>query len=244
MSSSSHPALHAGRRSAGDLPEPCLARDLSDLARRLQADTSMESLLTSIVEAAVREVSGAEYAGISEIQGRRVTTRAASDPLVSRIDELQYAAGDGPCLTSLYDQVTVRSADLAAEDRWPGFAHAAADVGIRSMLAVQLYVEGDNLGALNMYAGALDAFTSDDETVALLLAAHAAVAIQGSRNEHNLRLALDHRDVIGQAKGILMERYKVDHLTAFRRLNTASQRNNRKLHDVAEHLAVTGEMPL
>jgi GAF domain-containing protein len=244
MSSRAEPSSSTAFSSAGDLPEPSLARDLSDLARHLQADTSMESLLASIVEAAIREVGGAEYAGISEILGRRVNTRAASHPLVSQIDELQYSSGDGPCLTSLREQVTARSADLAAEDRWPGFSHAAAAMGVRSMLAVQLYVEGGNLGALNMYAAAPGAFTSDDETVALLLAAHAAIAIQGSRNEHNLRLALDHRDVIGQAKGILMERYKVDHLTAFRLLNAASQRSNRKLYDVAEHLAVTGEMPL
>jgi GAF domain-containing protein len=243
MPSPALPPRQTARGSGGDLPDPGLARDLSDLARRMQADTSMESLLVSIVDAAVREVEGAEYAGISEILGRQVNTRAASDPLVSRIDALQYDAGEGPCLTSLREQVTVRSADLEVDDRWPGFASAAADIGVRSMLAVQLYVEGDNLGALNMYAGAPGAFTPDDETVALLLAAHAAVAIQGSRNEHNLQRALDHRDVIGQAKGILMERYKVDHLTAFHLLNIASQRTNRKLYDVAEDLAATGEVP-
>src|SRR3954468_24086305 len=98
MSSPTRSGLHTGRRSAGDIPDPSLARDLSDLARHLQADTSMESLLTSIVEAAVRGSWGGEYGGISEIRGRRVPTRAASDPLVSRIDELQYSSGDGPCL--------------------------------------------------------------------------------------------------------------------------------------------------
>src|SRR3954471_18642629 len=173
MQSSLESSLEHGRGSGGDLPDAGLARDLSDLARQMQADSSMEALLGSIVEAAVREVGGAEYASISEILGRRVNTRAASDPLVSRIDELQYDAGDGPCLTSLREQVTVRSADLKDEDRWPGFARAAADIGVRSMLAVQLYVEGDNLGALNMYAHEPEAFTPDDETVALLLAAHA-----------------------------------------------------------------------
>lgn len=230
------------RGSSGDLPEEGLARDLSDLARQMQAEASIESLFDSIVAAALREVEAAQYAGISLIEGRRVHTEAASDELVEKIDELQYRAGDGPCLTSLREHITVRSADLQTETRWPGFARDAAGEGIRSMLSFQLFVEGDNLGALNLYATVPDAFTDDDESVGLLLAAHAAIAMKASRNGINLRAALINRDVIGQAKGILMERLKIDQIEAFRLLSQASQRSNRKLIAIAEELTLTGDL--
>ena len=89
-------------------------------------------------------------------------------------------------------------------------------------------MESDNLGALNMYSTAPDAFTEDDETVGLLRAAHTGIAMQGSRTESNLCAAIVSRDVVGQAKGILMERYKMDHLAAFLLLAKASQHTNRR----------------
>ena len=190
----------------------------------------------------LREVDAAEYAGISVIQGRRVHTEAASDELVEKIDELQYRAADGPCLTSLREHITVRSADLETEPRWPGFAREAGGEGIRSMLSFQLFVAGDNLGALNLYATVPDAFTDDDESVGLLLAAHAAIAMKATRNDINLRAALVNRDIIGQAKGILMERLKVDQVEAFGLLSQASKRSNRKLIAIAEELTLTGDL--
>jgi GAF domain-containing protein len=228
--------------SSGDRPEPGLARDLSDLARQMQAEASNESLFDTIITAALWEVDAAEHAGISLIEGRQVRTEAASDELVEKIDELQYRAGDGPCLTSLREHITVRSADLETDARWPGFAREAAREGIRSMLSVQLFVEGDNLGALNLYASTPNAFTDDDESVGLLLAAHAAIAMKASSNKITLRAALVNRDIIGQAKGILMERFKIDQVEAFRLLTQASQRSNRKLFKIAEELALTGEL--
>jgi GAF domain-containing protein len=111
------------------------------------------------------------------------------------------------------------------------------------MLSVQLFVEDDNLGALNLYAESPGSFDESDENVAMLLAAHAAIAIKGGRVEGNLRSALDRRDVIGQAKGILMERYKIDDSQAFDLLVVASQQTHRKLRDIAEELARSGELP-
>jgi GAF domain-containing protein len=242
MVESDDSGVRFARGSSGDLPGEGLARDLSDLARQLQADSSMESLFDSIVGAVLQEVDAAEYGGISVIQGRRVHTEAASDELVETIDELQYRAGDGPCLTSLREHITVRSADLETEPRWPGFAREAAGEGIRSMLSFQLFVEGDNLGALNLYATVPDAFTDDDESVGLLLAAHAAIAMKATRNNINLRAALVNRDIIGQAKGILMERLKIDQVEAFRLLSQASKRSNRKLIAIAEELTLTGDL--
>lgn len=110
------------------------------------------------------------------------------------------------------------------------------------MLAVQLYVTGENLGALNLHSTQIDAFDDESEQVGLLFAAHAAVALAGAQDHENLNTALTARDVIGQAKGILMERYKIDSHDAFRLLTDASQATNIRLRDIADQLARTGEL--
>lgn len=238
----SAPDVRRAHGTSGQAPEPGLARDLSELAREMQAEPSLETLLQRIVEAAVAEIGPAEHAGISEIIGKQVHTRAGTGPLVRTIDNLQYRLEEGPCLSSLREEVTVRTDDLRDESRWPRFVVAAADAGVLAMLSVQLFVEGDNLGALNLYASRPHAFGDDDESTAMLLAAHAAIAMKGSQVETGLRIALATRDVIGQAKGILMERYKISATVAFDLLVTASQHAHRKLHEIAEELATTGEL--
>ena len=112
-----------------------------------------------------------------------------------------------------------------------------------SSLSLQLFVEGDNLGALNLYARQPHAFGEESEDVGLLLAAHAAVAVAGARAEEHLRRAVDSRDLIGQAKGILMERYKITADQAFQVLARVSQQTNRRLADVADELTQTGSVP-
>lgn len=231
-----------GPDSSGRRPDSGLARDLSDMAREMQAEPELSGVLKRIVTTALFEVDAADHGGISIIEGAQVHTEAASDELVTRIDDLQYRLGEGPCLTVLRDQQTARSAELARDPRWPRFGPEAAELGVRSMLSVQLFVEDDNLGALNLYSDRVDAFDDDDESVAMLLASHAAVAMKGNRLTGNLRTALVSRDLIGQAKGILMERYKIGAAQAFDLLVLASQRTHRKVRDVAEHLAATGEL--
>jgi transcriptional regulator with GAF, ATPase, and Fis domain len=228
--------------STGQSADPGLARDLSELARQMQAETSREALLDRIVRAAVAEVPGARYAGITLVTGKNVTTPAATDELVQRIDQVQYATGQGPCLDSAARHETVRSDDLRAEDRWPRFGRQAAELGVVSMLSFQLYVEAENFGALNVYASEAKAFGPDSESIGLLLASHAALAMAAARTETGLLAAMDHRDLIGQAKGILMERYKITGVQAFGLLVASSQHVNRKLRDVAGHLVTTGEL--
>ena len=111
------------------------------------------------------------------------------------------------------------------------------------MLSLQLYVEGDDLGALNLYARTPHAFTDESEQVGLLFAAHAAIAYAGVRKETQLAQALVSCDLIGQAKGILMERYKISGERAFLLLTRVSQNSNRKLHDVADELVGHGTIP-
>lgn len=200
----------------------------------------MKSLLQRIVESAVAEVEGATHAGITVVDHGCFATAAQTSELAASIDRIQYAAGDGPCLTSLREAITVRSDDLRTESRWPRFAAEAVRQGVTSMLAFQLFVGEDDLGALNLFAEQPHAFTEESEHIGLLLASHAAIAMQGARNQANFRIALDSRDVIGQAKGILMERYKIDAGHAFHMLIAASQHSHRKLRQIAEDLCATG----
>jgi GAF domain-containing protein len=167
---------------------------------------------------------------------------AATAELARAVDQAQYEMGEGPCLDALYEHRTVRLPDLAAEPRWPKFAARARQVGAASMLAIQLYVQGQDLGALNLHSIRPDAFGDESEQVGLLFAAHAAVAMAGAQNDAHLNTALSHRDLIGQAKGILMERYKINAQDAFQLLVVTSQTTNIKLHDVADYLTRTGQL--
>ena len=228
--------------SGGQDMQAGLARQLAELARELQAAPDLKALLQMTTDAAVTEIEGAEHACISLVEGSAVRSAAATDDLVRRVDARESDLNEGPCIASLRTEVTVRSDDFETETRWPRFVAAAMEDGIRSMLAVQLFVEGDNLGALDIYATRPHAFTDQDESIAMALAVHAAVAMKGSTVTSNLRIALQTRDLIGQAKGILMERYKINADDAFSLLVVASQRTHTKLRDLAESLAATGEL--
>jgi GAF domain-containing protein len=228
--------------SLGHSADPGLARQLSELARTMQAEPDAGALLERIVAAAIAEIPGAAHAGITFVTRGVISTPTQSSALVSRIDQLQEATGQGPCLSASNEHLTVRADDLRDEPRWPAFAHQAAELGVLSMLSIQLFVEGDSFGSLNLYAETADAFDEDAESIGLLLASHAAIAIAGARAEANLRIALTGRDIIGQAKGILMERYKLDGAQAFDLLVRASQHTGHKLRDIADHLAATGEV--
>lgn len=230
------------RGSEGQPIAEGLARDMSELARRFQAERDQHSLLERIAHAAVADIPGAKYAGLTLIDGNHLETEAATDPIVERIDRVQYEAGEGPCVQSTLEQKTVRSDDLRSETRWPLFASRAVELGIASMLSMQLSVEGDKMGALNLYATEPDAFDREDENIGMLLAAHAAVAMAAGRREAHLQVAVESRDIIGQAKGILMERHKINANEAFDLLVFASQTLHRKLRDVARDLAETGEI--
>jgi GAF domain-containing protein len=221
-----------------------LASQLSDLARELQQEDDVQAVLSGIVQAALDLVPGAAHASISLVTGRKkVNSEVASGDLPRRVDALQNSTGQGPCLDAAYqEQRFVHVPDLGREDRWPAFSQAAMELGARSMLSFQLFVEGDRLGALNLYGGGPNVFNSESEQIGLLVAAHAAVAFADSLKINQLGEALASRQLIGQAEGILMERYKITAEQAFLLLSRASSRSNTKLRDVAEHLASSGEV--
>lgn len=229
----------------GPAVETSLAGRLSDLARELQEEEDTDALLVDIVDAALALIPHVTSASISLVRGRRtVHSQAASGELPRIIDELQSALGEGPCIDAAYEERIVRVPDMQREVRWPRFAKAAADAGARSMLCFQLFVQGDNLGALNLYGEDADVFDEESEQAGLLVASHGAVAFSDAQEISQLNQALDTRDVIGQAKGILMERFKITSQQAFQVLTRASSETNTKLRDVADHLTGSGEIPV
>jgi GAF domain-containing protein len=221
-----------------------LAEDFGGLARGLEAQDDPDLMLAEIVAAAVAMVPGVDEGSVSVVTGRRnIGSHAPTGDLPAQVDALQEETQQGPCLDSAYEQLTVRVDDMASETRWPEFARRASEAGAASMLSLQLFVEGDNLGALNLYSRTPHAFDDESEQVGLLFASHAAVAFAGVRKEAQLAKALGSRDLIGQAKGILMERYKISPERAFLRLTRVSQDSNRKLHDIATELVRHGTVP-
>ncbi len=239
------PAHRRGQPSAqgdaGGVREDDLSQRLADLARDMQHQPDSADVMDLIVSAVVGMVPGAEEASISLAQrGRRVVSAAATGDLPRLFDDLQQETRQGPCMDAMYEHQTIRVDDLTTEQRWPELARRAGEIGVSSMLCVQLFVAGDDLGALNLLARRPGAFTDESERIGLLLASHAAVAVAQARKLDHLTTALASRDLIGQAKGVLMERYKITADQAFLVLVRASQDTNRKLHEIALHLTDTG----
>jgi GAF domain-containing protein len=223
-----------------------LSESLGRIARNLDHEETLEDTIHALVVAAVDAVPGAQAGGITEVRrhGQELDVQFATEQLVRDLDMAQYELGEGPCLDSAYRNRTVRVTDFVTETRWLAFAARACDLGAASALSVQLYVHGEDLGALNLYSRLPEAFDDESEQIALVFATHAAIALSGAKREQQLRVSIDTRDVIGQAKGILMERYKLTADQAFSALRQASSEHHIKLRDVAETVAGTGEIPL
>ncbi|WP_258062216.1 GAF and ANTAR domain-containing protein [Arthrobacter sp. B0490] len=220
-----------------------LATELAEVARSLQQEPDGDAILEGFVHAALELVPGADEGSVSVVLGRKnVGSRAPSSDLPRRIDALQMETGEGPCLEAAYEHRTIRVPDMGAEQRWPHFARRATEAGARGMLSIQLWVKGDDLGALNLYSYEADAFTDESEAVGLLVATHASVAFAEAEESRQLKEAVHSRDLIGQAKGILMERHKITGPQAFIALSLASQRTNTKLLKVADHLVRSGDL--
>ena len=220
------------------------AETFAEMARALLAEADVQQTLQKIVDMAVETIDGCDHAGISFLKGKKVETPAASGEVPRTVDLVQYETGEGPCLSAIRDHEVFQTGDLGCEERWPQFsARAKRETGVTSMLSFRLFVEGDTLGALNLYSKDADAFDETSRTVGLVFAAHAAVALATAVHEEQMDEALQSRDLIGQAKGILMAREGVSAEEAFDMLRRASQRLNVKLRDVAGDMVHSTETP-
>ena len=173
--------------------------------------------------------------------GKFVPQAVAGEPPLA-LDVVQQQTGLGPCIDASRDQVTIRVDDMTTETRWPEYVELALALKVASMLCVPLYVDDQQLGSVSLYATERAAFSLADEYLARLFASQAALALAEAHRTGQMRQALANRDVIGQAKGILMERHRITADEAFVMLSERSQQVNRKLKDVARRLAETGTL--
>ena len=226
-------------------PPADLHVQLAEASRELHAEPDTKQTLQRSVALATELIPNCHYAGISMVhRNRTIDTPAATHDLVNRGDQLQYALGEGPCLDAIWHYDTVISANLAEEDRWTTWApRVASELNIRSMLALRLFTSTELVGGLNLYSKAIDAFDEDDAYTGTYLAAQIAVAVAETQQTDSLRIGALNRTVIGQAQGILMERYKIGADQAFNLMRRVSQDNNIKLIRVADELVRTRRTP-
>lgn len=219
------------------------AEAIAELALALH-DETVEETVEKVLEFTLQAI-GCDYAGVIFVHGRNnVETAAATDPIVAKLDAMQMEIGEGPDVSVLENRLSVIVTDTRTETRWPRWASLVHDAGIRSLLSVRMYTDDVTLGTLNAYSRTPDAFNVDEQAVAHVLARHAAVALGNARKVENLWLAVDARKRIGQAQGILMERFDLTDDQAFAVLLRYSQDNNVKLRVVADRLVETRQLPI
>jgi GAF domain-containing protein len=221
---------------------------LDELGRLLLAEHTLGSVLQRIVELVQAGAAGAADVSITLVRDGRPTTAAFTGRLAADLDETQYERGHGPCLDAALSGQFIEIADARTEDRWPDYVPVLLAHGALSALAAPVPAPHLTAG-LNLYARSARAFTDEDRSTLVEFAAYAGAALtnmdalQDARElAANLQKALESRAVIEQAKGILIERYKLNPEQAFRLLADASMHTNRKVRDLAADLVLTGEL--
>ncbi|WP_328308008.1 GAF and ANTAR domain-containing protein [Actinomycetospora sp. NBC_00405] len=210
------------------------------LAER-QSIRDLEETLSQIVASAVQTIPGADAGSLSMTDKGRIETRHPTTDLIGKLDHTQSEVGEGPCISAIEDPPEsgiILAQDLAGDDaeRWPNFAPHAVEAGYRALLSTHLATDGSLRAALNLYSTTPNAFDDHSRVLAGLFGVQAGLLLYGAHQAHHLRRAIDNRDVIGRAKGILAERFGVDDDDAFRMLVKSSQDTNLKLTAVAQWL--------
>jgi transcriptional regulator with GAF, ATPase, and Fis domain len=215
--------------------------DFIPFANLIFAEETFEATLQHIIDFAVVGVAGCTTAGLTLLERGGPNTAAATSEVALRVDATQYKENSGPCLDAYRRQVINRINSTDTEERWPAFCRAASAAGVHSTLSFPLVVAGDGLGAINLYSDIESGFDDIDERMGSVFANHASVTLANARSywrnedlRRNLESALETRGVIDQAKGILMAREGMSADDAFEVLKRASQRANRKVHEIAQ----------
>lgn len=201
--------------------------------------------LAVMTQGAIDIIPGAELAALVVLSGpRQLEACAVSGPLPPQVIALQNEVGEGPCLDATKQLGVVWVADIATETRWPQFVAGAIRLGVGSMMCTPLMVENRIYGSLSVASATPDAFDEESQAMAAVFAANITLALAGDEWRRNMTVALSSRDVIGQAKGILMERHRVTPDEAFALLVKASQHTHTKLRTVCDELCRTGALPI
>jgi GAF domain-containing protein len=220
------------------------AMEFARIAEALQAAPTPARTAEEIV-AYVRDQLDADDAGITLIRSRgRLETVAATSSLVEQADRFQHELNDGPHRDSSWRGETLIVDSLREEDHWPRWAAKVAELGVSSVLAAELTtVEHQRIGSINVYWTRPQTVSADDVAFVNIFTRHAALALSSAMYEAELNVALDTRKLIGQAQGLLMERFGLDGAMSFEVLRRYSQDHNLKLRAVAEYLVLSRKLP-
>lgn len=212
------------------------------LAHELHDQEGIEDTLEHLVDASPSLVGSDSAAVLLVRRGRLVEAGPGTDATAEKADRLQLELESGPAWVAVDQQRTVHVPDTAdpAEGAW---GEAMAGLGIRSALSVRLWTSQLTLGAITFYCGVARCFDESDLAAAEIVGRHASIALASARHEESLHQAIDGRKLVGQAQGILMERFNLDDRRAFDVLRRYSQANNVKLVEVARLLVATRRLP-
>jgi GAF domain-containing protein len=229
-------------------PMVLVGAQFAELSAALMSDDGAALDPERVARFAARAIPHTGHCGLTLLRaGHPPRTMTSTDPLPRRVDELQYAMREGPCLDAAQIDSVCVTGSLETDERWPAFGpRCASEIGVHSMLAVRLPLAGDDYAAINFYSSAPDAFTEQDIGVASIFAPFAALAVEHALRKQdtaNFNTALSSSRQIGTAIGIIMARTLVTSDEAFEILRSASQGLNRKLRDIAAEVEETGELP-
>ena len=232
----------ASQAAAGDAE---LRDSLAALSRLVQGQgqRGLEDMLRHVAEFAAQAIPAADGAGLTLMEDDRPDTVVATAEFVREVDAIQYGIGEGPCITAAAEQRTVWSGSLGGDRAWPRFGPRAGRLGVHSVLSLPLLGPEGALGVMNVYSRAKHAFDERAIWMGELYAVPAAVTVQNAKDlaqtrrlADQLQTALATRSVIDQALGMVMSRAGCGPEEAFERLKALSQREHRKLAEVARHL--------
>lgn len=216
---------------------------MSELAANFAGQTELEPILDAVSTQAVRLIPEVDFADILLLDGDGHRSMAPTSPIAVELDRIQVELGQGPCLEAITSDPLVHTADFHNESRWPLFSSAALDHGIQSMMSFHLYTHPDKArggifgrGALNLFSRNVGPFSLADQAVGAMLATHAATALMAANRQMQFESALHSRDTLAQAKGILMERFKIDAVRAFDLMVKLSQDTNTPVRIIAQRI--------
>jgi GAF domain-containing protein len=213
--------------------------EMLETARRLSDKLTpgdLDATLAQITTAAVEVLPNVQLSSITvRHRDGTLTTVAPTDDLLLRLDGEQYRLQEGPCYQAATDERQVVSSDLGADPRFPRYGAAAVAEGIRAQIGVRLFDSPTSHGALNLYSERVGAF-DDIGSLSELFAHQAGQAVAYAQEVGNLAEAVRTRTSIGQAVGIVMERYGLNDERAFAFLQRLSSHRNVKLRLVAQEI--------
>ena len=221
-----------------------LAETFAEISRVLLAEPDVKRTLNKMCQLLVVTVDGCNHAVVTVVRNHDLQSPASSDDVGPAVDAIQLEVDEGPCVEAIREHHSVLTDDLSTETRWPRFSRRASETtGVRSMLSFRMFVEGDTLGSLNLYSRHPRAFSEESIAVGTIFAAHASVALRAAQTKEDLarlREVIEARELVAQARGILMGRQGISSQAAMQILNRGAERLKIELRELARRV-VSGE---